>query len=547
MADIIVQGKTYTNVPAVNFQKVGGGTATYTEGGGGGTTIEQLNVSAAGTYTAPTGTAYSPVVVPSGSVVADDVYLGGSDLYMSASVNSSGLVTYNAQYQGYTNATVSSGYVSDYTSGLLQVDASKTYQLPTQSAKTITPSTQQQTAVTAGKYTTGAITVAPIPSQYIIPTGTVNITSNGTVDVSQYASANVNVSSGITPAQLNDVNFIDYDGTILYSYTASEFSALTALPPNPSHDGLTAQGWNWTLADAKAQVLVAGILDIGQMYTTSDGKTRIYISIPDIGRMTPTLQWSQTASNGVTVDWGDGSTTETVSGTGNKSLQHTYASLGDYVITLEVASGTAKIGGTGSTGNVLRGNPYATMIKHIRLGSNITGFGYLYNAYGLETITIPNTVTSGYFYSCYSLIALVVPNTVSTYFGSRACTSMRFISIPKECVNFKANAIYNCYSLQRISLPSLTSLSSSMFNACWGLMRIVIPTSVTSIAAHAFSSCSNLGELHFKPATPPTVASSDAFASVPTDCKIYVPTGSLSAYTSAANYPSSSTYTYVEE
>ena len=34
MANIIVQGKTYNNVPAVNFQKVGGGLATYTEGGG---------------------------------------------------------------------------------------------------------------------------------------------------------------------------------------------------------------------------------------------------------------------------------------------------------------------------------------------------------------------------------------------------------------------------------------------------------------------------------------------------------------------------------
>lgn len=33
----------------------------------------------------------------------------------------------------------------------------------------------------------------------------------------------------------------------------------------------------------------------------------------------------------------------------------------------------------------------------------------------------------------------------------------------------------------------------------------------------------------------------------PTGCKIYVPTGSLAAYTSTSNYPSSSTYTYIEE
>ena len=56
-----------------------------------------------------------------------------------------------------------------------------------------------------------------------------------------------------------------------------------------------------------------------------------------------------------------------------------------------------------------------------------------------------------------------------------------------------------------------------------------------------------LKELHFKPTTPPAVANANAFTGLPTDCVIYVPTGKLSAYTSAQNYPSSASYTYVEE
>ena len=72
------------------------------------------------------------------------------------------------------------------------------------------------------------------------------------------------------------VRFFDYDGTILYSYSASDFAALTAMPSNPTHTGLTSQGWNWTLADAKAQVTAMGSCDIGQMYVTSDGK-RIFV------------------------------------------------------------------------------------------------------------------------------------------------------------------------------------------------------------------------------------------------------------------------------
>ena len=36
------------------------------------------------------------------------------------------------------------------------------------------------------------------------------------------------------------VNFIDYDGTRLYSYSAEEFLTLTEFPPDPAHDGLTS-------------------------------------------------------------------------------------------------------------------------------------------------------------------------------------------------------------------------------------------------------------------------------------------------------------------
>ena len=48
-----------------------------------------------------------------------------------------------------------------------------------------------------------------------------------------------------------DVNFYDYDGSLVTSYTAEEFLELSEMPANPTHEGLTAQGWNWTLEDAQ--------------------------------------------------------------------------------------------------------------------------------------------------------------------------------------------------------------------------------------------------------------------------------------------------------
>ena len=61
-----------------------------------------------------------------------------------------------------------------------------------------------------------------------------------------------------------------------------------------------------------------------------------------------------------------------------------------------------------------------------------------------------------------------------------------------------------------------------------------------------FYDCYSLGEIHFNPTIPPTIISATAFT-ILTDCKIYVPVGSLEAYKSAANYPDPSTHAYIEE
>ena len=52
------------------------------------------------------------------------------------------------------------------TSGYLESGTKKTKQLTTQAAKTVTPSESVQTAVSSGRYTTGAVKVAAIPSDY---------------------------------------------------------------------------------------------------------------------------------------------------------------------------------------------------------------------------------------------------------------------------------------------------------------------------------------------------------------------------------------------
>ena len=56
-----------------------------------------------------------------------------------------------------------------------------------------------------------------------------------------------------------------------------------------------------------------------------------------------------------------------------------------------------------------------------------------------------------------------------------------------------------------------------------------------------------INEIYFKSTTPPIIPNSNAFSSIPSTCKIYVPDGTLETYTTATNYPNPNTYTYIEE
>lgn len=356
------------------------------------------------------------------------------------------------------------------------------------------------------------------------------------------------------------VNFYDYDGTCVYSYTPSEFAALTELPANPSHEGLTAQGWNWSLSDAKTYVAEYGMLNVGQMYITDDGKTRVYIHL-DQGRTSPML--GVCPDGAVDVDWGDGTEHDTLTGTSTSTVKwtpkHNYAAPGDYVIKLTVDGSmgfyeNAAILRYTSSITDNRNTAYRNSIRAIEIGNFVNSIATdaFHGIASITSIAIPSGVTSigsMAFYACHGLTSIVIPNGVTSIRDSNfdSCFGLVRVIIPNGVTSIGSKAFYSDPVLTSIVLPSgVTSIGSQAFYNSASLSRIVLPSGVTSIDSQAFAYC-NTGELHFKSTTPPTVSNSNVFYNFAADCKIYVPTGSLEAYTSATNYPSSSIYTYIEE
>ena len=409
-------------------------------------------------------------------------------------------------------------------------------------------------------------------------------------------------SSGAAPQK--QINFIDFDGTILYSYTAQEANALTALPANPTHAGLTSQGWNWTLPEIKAQLTAMpdGPVWVGQMYITQSGDTEIDVSMPE-GRLSPTMT---IAVNGtVTVDWGDNTTADTVTGnsTGTpKYVSHTYSAPGDYTIKIHVVSGKFEFTGSSTilllhkdSSSLTQSYVYANCVQAIRLGNGITIIKQyaLYYCTSMAYITIPSVVTSigdhafsqccglvsitipsgvtgvldGTFYTCRSLASIAIPSSVtsiSTY-AFNYSSALRSVTIPSSVTSVGVYAFYYCYNLKSITLPSgvtsignnvfyycnslahvtipstATNIGTSTFQACQSLASITIPSTVTSIGNNAFYSCYGVKEYHIKPTTPPTLGTT-VFQNIVSDCVIYVPTAKLADYQAAENWSAYASY-----
>ena len=358
----------------------------------------------------------------------------------------------------------------------------------------------------------------------------------------------IQTGGGSSPGAPGDITFYDYDGTIVTSWTLEELATKTALPDYPSHEGLICQGWNWSLADLKT---TNRKMNVGAMYITDDGATRLHIRIATVGRMTVPLYIGQTVANGVSIDWGDGSTVETLAGTGNVNTSHTYAEPGDYVISMMPDDGCILSFGNGSSSYCVMGSTrnngrvYCNMLQEVYIGKNVASIGN--NAFqscsSLVSITIPDRVTSigdYVFQNCYSLVSITIPDGVKSIgdYVFQSCSSLVSIAIPDSVTSISSYAFQYCYVLSRITIPNgVKYIDSAAFANCYSLANIAIPDSVTYINSSTFANCYGMRYYDFSACTDiPSLLKTNAFSNIPSDCQMLIPATLYDEWSTATNW-----------
>lgn len=285
---------------------------------------------------------------------------------------------------------------------------------------------------------------------------------------------------GAEEAPENDVNFYDYDGFRVASYTIAEAKALTALPTPPTHEGLTFQEWNWTLSDI--QGYNRQYVDIGANYITTDGNTYI------IAKATNNEVYVrfQARKGLITVDWGDGTPVDSYDYTGigysAHNFSHTYQVLNVYKIKISFAPSA-----TNGLYFLDNSNTYTNLVvSEIRFGGYID-FYYVQNLQNIFTsftkVSIPatDTFTRLDLQSDY-IDTFVVPRNSSIVFTKAQVFRGRRIVFPKSITTFGQSG-YSFYqsSLSRLVVPEYTTTTPLHINtfASLNCSIISIPSCVT--------------------------------------------------------------------
>ena len=419
---------------------------------------EQLTTQAAKTVTpteseqtAVASGVYTTGIVKVGAI--DSEYVG-SDVPRRTSSNLTAASYSYSSNEVYDYVTCNVNYESGYYAtgglkGFTQIIANIP-NIPKQAATTITPTTSTQT-IAGRKWLTGDITINPIPSGYIVPTGNLEITSNGTgIDVAQYATVDVAVSAPSVSAQAK---------TGIDPSTSSQ-----TITPDNGYDYLSSVQINamptMTLPTSASSSATSGYTSKA---TISRSTSDQYINIPTGYNSAGAYYKINAVANGSATNSGGASGTSATITTGTNTITLTKTvSITPTVTAGYISSGTAGDVSVALTASVTT-NPTPTAS-----GKTVTipaGYYTAQTTKDVSTMTLPTSAsasaTSGY---------------TSKATISRS-TSDQYINIPTGYNT--AGAYYKISAVANGSVTAPNSISGSSATVSTGTNTITLTKTVS--------------------------------------------------------------------
>lgn len=157
------------------------------------------------------------------------------------------------------------------------------------------------------------------------------------------------------------------------------------------------------------------------------------------------------------------------------------------------------------------------------------------------SLTLPSnliSIANNAFQSWSKCLSLAIPNSVTTlgagsFDGWSAATSLIISTSIQDIPN---NCFYGWSKGNQILIPEgVKTIGGNSFGLWSSATLVKIPSTITTLGATAFQGLVACGEIQCAALTPPTIQS-NTFANLKTTCVIKVPSSSLAAYQSAANW-----------
>ena len=273
------------------------------------------------------------------------------------------------------------------------------------------------------------------------------------------------ISTGATEAPENDVNFYDYDGFRVASYTITEAKALTALPTPPTHEGLTFQEWNWSLADI--QGYNRRYIDIGANYIPTDGATHFKVVIPDDDL--DTKMYINGKAGTLVIDWGDNTTSSNAfTNEARVTFTHTYASGGRYDIKFTFTQSDSTGFWTTYNKNIASSWSGNIFYEEIWCGNyfDLSALNSVANS-GVILLAISKNTPSNFITGTGTrIIQINYPkNNTIDYSVKTVPVSTGRMCFPKSIVSLSASTVLNGFIASRLILPEWSDNSVLNDNA----------------------------------------------------------------------------------